>query len=170
MQDPDRYLLAVAAAFPDLGTSRKGAIEIAIAAIEGYVVGPNRKPGWGRGLGMLYDEYAMRPGRRAATIGNRERELRRKMKRAANDPVAARWLATMSMGVLLALWHVAPRGGNVGELIRELAARVGEQAFAENVLIKLWKLEGLRRIEAGCRAAKIIGADDYLPPDFLGKM
>jgi hypothetical protein len=78
LQDPDRYLLAVAAAFPDLGTSRKGAIEIAVAAIEGYVVGPNRKPGWGRGLGMLYDEYAMRPGGRAATIGNRERELRRK--------------------------------------------------------------------------------------------
>ena len=58
LQDPDRYLLAVAAIFPDLGTSRKGAIEIAVAAIEGYAVGPNCRPGWGRGLNLLYEEYA----------------------------------------------------------------------------------------------------------------
>ena len=53
LQDPDRYLLAVAAIFPDLGTSRRGAIEIAVAAIEGYVVGPNQRPGWGTRLELL---------------------------------------------------------------------------------------------------------------------
>ena len=64
LQDPDRYLLAVAAAFPDLGTSRRGAVEIAVAAIEGYAVGPNRRPGWGRGLNLLLRRvpHAVRAG------------------------------------------------------------------------------------------------------------
>jgi hypothetical protein len=155
LQDPDRYLLAVAAIFPDLGTSRKGAVEIAVAAIEGYAVGPNRRPGWGRGLNLLYEEYRMRPGR-AATIDNRQRELRRKMKRVAADPVAARWLAAMSQGLLLALWaHVPGDHKNVGDLITELAASVGDEAFATEILLEIWRNEGQRRIAVACRAIKM---------------
>jgi hypothetical protein len=163
LQDPDRYLLAVAAAFPDLGTSRRGAIEITVAAIEGYAVGPNRRPGWGRGLNLLYEEYRMRRGG-AATISNRSRELRRKMKRAAGDPVAARWLAAMSQGLLLALWAHAPGDDkNVGDLITELAASVGDEAFAREVLLVIWRNEGQRRIAIAIK--KSVSAD-YLPPDF----
>ena len=127
-----------------------------MAAIEGYVVGPNHRPGWGRGLNLLYDEYRMRPGPgRAATIPNRSRELRRKMKRAAADPVAARWLAAMSQGLLLALWvHVPGDRKNVGELITELAASVGDEAFATEVLLEIWRREGQRRIAVACQPRK----------------
>ena len=123
--------------FRDLGTSRKGAIEIAVAAIEGYVVGPNLKPGWGRGLGLLYDHYVMRPvPGRAASIGNRERELRRKLKRALEDPACGRWLGAMSQATLLALRVVVPARGTAGALIMELADAVGEQTFATDVLLR----------------------------------
>jgi hypothetical protein len=156
LQDPDRYLLAVAAAFPDLGTTRRGAVEIAVAAIEGYPVGPNLKPGWGRGLGLLYEEFTMRrePGM-AATIPNRARELRRKMKRAAKDPVAARWIAVMSQAAALALWAaVPPPGGKTaGELIIELARLVGEEAFATQTLIEIWRGVGIQRISAAAAAS-----------------
>jgi hypothetical protein len=150
-------VLAVAAAFPDLGTSRRGAIEIAVAAIEGYPVGPNLKPGWGRGLGLLYEEYAMRhkPGM-AATIPNRARELRRKLKRAAKDPVAARWMAVMSQATALALWAVAPPSRSkktAGELIIELARMIGEEAFATQTLIEIWRGVGLQRISAAAAAS-----------------
>jgi hypothetical protein len=152
LQDPDRFLLAIATAFPDLGTSRKGAIEITVAAIEGCVVGPNLKPGWGRGLNLLYDQYAMRPAPgRAASIGNRERELRRKLKRVLKDPAAARWLAAMSQATLLALRVVVPARGTAGELIMELADAVGDQTFATDVLLKLWRLRSLQQIESACR-------------------
>lgn len=150
------YLLAVAAIFPDLGTSRRGAVEIAIAAIEGYAIGPNRQPGWGRGLNLLYHEYAMRPDSRATSIDSRQRELRRKMKKAAGDPVAARWLAAMSQGLLLALWvHVPGDRRNVGEMITELAAKVGDEAFANDVLLGIWRNEGQRRIAVACRGKKV---------------
>ena len=151
LHDPDRYLMAVAAAFPDLGTSRRGAVEIAVAAIEGYPVGPNLKPGWGRGLGLLYEEYTMRrkPGM-AATIPNRARELRRKLKRAAIDPVATRWMAVMSQATALALWATVPplRGKTAGELIIELARGVNEEAFAAQTLIEIWRGVGIQRINA----------------------
>jgi hypothetical protein len=156
LQDPDRFLLAIAIAFPDLGTSRKGAIEITIAAIEGYAIGPNLKPGWGRGLNLLYDQYAMRPvPGRAASIGNRERELRRKLKRALKDPAAVRWLAAMSEATLLALRVVVPAHGTAGELIMELADTVGERTFAHDVLLELWRLQSLRQIERACRVLPV---------------
>ena len=95
-----------------------------------------------------------RPGG-AATISNRSRELRRKMKRAAADPVAARWLAAMSQGLLLALRVHAPADSrNVGELITELAASVGDEAFATDVMLEIWRNEGQRRIEIACQARK----------------
>ena len=156
LQDPDRFLLAIAAVFRDLGTSRKGAIEIAVAAIEGYVVGPNLKPGWGRGLGLLYDHYVMRPvPGRAASIGNRERELRRKLKRALEDPACGRWLAAMSQATLLALRVVVPARGTAGELIMELADAVGEQTFATDVLLELWHLQSMQQIERACRVLPV---------------
>jgi hypothetical protein len=153
LRDPDRYLLAIAAGFPDLGTSRRGAVELAVAAVEGYAIGPNRRPGWGRGLNLLYDEYAMRPAAgAAATIPNRSRELRRKMKRAAADPMAARWLTAMSEGLLLALGvHVPADRQNAGDLILELAAMVGDVPFATAVLLEIWRNEGQRRIALACQ-------------------
>jgi hypothetical protein len=151
LQDPDRFLLAIAAVFRDLGTSRKGAIEIAVAAIEGHVVGPNLKPGWGRGLGLLYDHYVMRPAPgRAASIDNRERELRRKLKRALKDPACVRWLGAMAQATLLALRVVVPARGTAGELIMELAAAAGERTFATDVLLELWRLQSMQQIERVC--------------------
>ena len=157
-QDRDRYLLAVAAAFPDLGTSRKGAVEIAVAAVEGWVIGRNRKPR-GRGLNMLADLYALRSPSRAASIDNRQRELRRKLKRCVTEPIAGRWLAAISQALLLALGHTVlrDRSKNIGELIVELAASVGEEAFAQTVLLELWRMHGQLRIVAACRVRKIGG-------------
>lgn len=165
LQDPDRYLLAVATVFRELGTSCSGAIEIAVAAIEGHVVGDNLKPGWGHGLNLLYAEFAMRPRRGAAsTIDSRARELRRKMKRAVKDPAAARWLAAMSEAVLLALWAHAPSqasGMTAGAAILELGAIVGKSEFAHEVLLALWRSESMRRLDIICG---VLPESHKLPP------
>jgi hypothetical protein len=104
--DPDRYVLALAHVFRELGASRRGSIEIAAACLEGDVIGPNRKPGWGRGLGMIVVEYEL-PGHVGGSkaIADRARHLRRKMKNTIKNEASLRWLAAMSGAWLIALWR-----------------------------------------------------------------
>jgi hypothetical protein len=133
--DPDRYVLAVATAFGSMGTSRRGALEIAVACVQGIPVEPNFKPGWGRGINLLDVKYEMR-GATAATISGRAERMRRKIKAALNDPEAARWLTAMSTAWLIAL-EGPPRAER---LVLELADKVGEREFATTVLLPLLML------------------------------
>jgi hypothetical protein len=133
--DPDRYLLAVATAFGGMGTSRRGALEIAVAAVQGLPVGPNLKPGWGRGINLLDAEYELRRPASAATIAGRAEGLRQKIKKALDDPDAVKWLAAMSTAWLIALeWPPHPAAQR---LMLDLAGAVGEGQFAAKVLIRL---------------------------------
>lgn len=126
--DPDRYLLALAYVFRELEASRRGAVEIAVACLEGSVIGLNRRPGWGRGLGMIEVEYELRGhvgGSKA--IADRARHLRRKMG-AIKSEASLRWLAAMSGAWLIAaLWRGPER------LIIDLAGAVGAQAGGAGV-------------------------------------
>jgi hypothetical protein len=120
LSDPDRYLMALAYVFREMGASRRGAIEIAVACTEGRVIGLNRRPGRGHGLTMLDLAYEV-PGHTANTdgIADRARWLRRKMEKAICDKASGPWLAAMS-----AAWSIALRRGPV-RLIFELAERAG---------------------------------------------
>jgi hypothetical protein len=131
--DPDRYLLALAAVFRELGASRRGSIEIAVACLEGVVVGRNAKPGWGRGIGVLEVRYELWRRRDDAGdgIADRARWLRRKMKDGDSDEASRRWLAAMSGAWLIAL-HAGPV-----RIIRDLAQAVGEVAYAERMLVPI---------------------------------
>jgi hypothetical protein len=130
--DPDRYPLALASVFREMGTSRRGAVEIAIACTEGRVIGLNQRPGRGHGLTMLDFAYEL-PGHtvNADGIADRARGLRRKMKAVIEDKDEAgrRWLATMSWA-----WWIALRRGPV-QFILELARSVGELDYAHDVLL-----------------------------------
>jgi hypothetical protein len=130
LTDPDRYVLALASVFREMGTSRRGAIEIAVAALEGFPSAINSKPGWGRGLGLLDVHYELRdqPDDPDA-IANRARWLRRKIKDGVNDEASRRWLAAMS-----GAWLIAPRRGPP-RIIIDLASSVGEAEYANAVLI-----------------------------------
>jgi hypothetical protein len=130
LNDPDRYPLALACVFRELGASRRGAVEIAVACTEGRVIGANQRPGRGHGLTMLDLAYEL-PGHtvNADGIADRARWLRRKMKSGIGDAANRRWLAAMSSAWLIALNRGPER------LIRDLAATGGESEYAEKVLV-----------------------------------
>ena len=136
LSDPDRYPLALAHVFREMGVSRRGSIEIAVACMEGMVVGPNRRQRWhrSRGLNMLDVAYEL-PGRggNAGNIADRARWLRRKMKAVIEDrdEASRRWLAAMSAAWWIALYH-GPE-----HLILELAEAAGELDYAREVLVPL---------------------------------
>lgn len=129
LADPDRYPLALAHTFREMGASRRGAIEIAVCCTEGWLVGPNQRPGWGRGLGMLDVTYKLPRTVSANGIADRSRWLRRKMKQAIKDESAARWLTVMSAAWWLAIYRGPAR------LILELAEGVGELDYAHDILL-----------------------------------
>jgi hypothetical protein len=130
LSDPDRYLLALAYVFREMGVSRRGSIEMAVACLEGVVTGRNPKPGWGRGMGMLVVNYQLRDRPHDLDgIANGARWLRRKMEAGVADAANHRWLAAMSGAWLIALHHGSAR------LIRDLAGMVREAEYAESVLV-----------------------------------
>jgi hypothetical protein len=141
LTDPDRYVLALASVFREMGTSRRGAIEIAVAALEGFPSAINPKPGWGRGLGLLDVHYELpdQPDDPDA-IANRARWLRRKIKDGVNDDASLRWLAAMSAAWLIALRRGPPR------IILNLATSIGEAEFAQAVLIPIATGGGAQRL------------------------
>jgi hypothetical protein len=144
--DPDRFVLAVATAFAAMGTSRRGALEIAVACVQGRPVGPNLKPGWGRGINLLDAKYQLRRPATAATIAGRAEGLRQKIKMVLHDPDAVRWLAAMSAAVQIAL-EVPPSVAPQAErLVLELTREVGELRFA---IYRLLPLLQKRRIIPG---------------------
>jgi hypothetical protein len=149
--DPDRFVLAVATALGEMGCSRRGALEIAVACVLGVPVGVNSKPGWGRGINLLDIEYEMRRG--AATISGRAERLRRKIKTALGDPAAQRWLAAMSTALLIAL--EAPPGAE--RLVLELAHEVGELRFAIHRLLPLLRERHIIRGKTSKSARRITG-------------
>jgi hypothetical protein len=141
LSDPDRYPLALAHVFREMGTSRRGAVEIAVACTEGVVVGPNR-PGRGHGRTMLELAYEL-PGHtvNADGIADRARWLRRKMRAVVRDKDEAslRWLATMS-----AAWWIALQRGPE-HIILKLAESVGEADYAQDVLLPVAGGKAVRR-------------------------
>jgi hypothetical protein len=148
LSDPDRYVLALASVFRELGASRRGAVEIAVACTEGRVVGLNRRPGRGHGLSMLELTYELPHTVNVNGITDRARELRRKMKAAIKDedPASKRWLAAIS-----GAWWIALQRGPV-RLLLELAESVGELDYAHDVLLPV-----AGGLEARCRPKKARG-------------
>jgi hypothetical protein len=140
LSDPDRYPLALAHVYREMGASRRGAIEIAVAGMEGRVVGPNQWPGYGRGLSMLEFDYEL-PGHtyNADGIADRARGLRRKMKAAAKDEASVRWLAAMS-----AAWWIALQRGPERAIL-EMAESVNEADYARDVLLPVASGQAVRR-------------------------
>ncbi len=143
LSDPDRYVLAAAHMFREMGASRRGAIEIAVACIEGVVVGPNTKLGWGRGIKMLDASYELRQRGDSYDIADRARWLRRKMKEAAKDEAAVRWLAAMS-----GAWHIALNHGSE-KIILDLAGLANEVEYARRVLVPFSRRRypGLKKLQ-----------------------
>ena len=141
LTDPDRYVLALAHVFRELGASRRGSIEIAVACTEGWVIGLNTKPGRGHGLTMLDLVYELPKTVNANGIADRARWLRRKMKAVIKDEDAAslRWLAAMS-----GAWWIALQRGPV-RLLLKLAESVGEIDYARDVLLRVAGGKEIRR-------------------------
>jgi hypothetical protein len=154
--DPDRYVLALAHVFREMGASRRGAIEIAVACMEGCVIGPNQWPGRGHGLTMLDLSYEL-PGHtfNANGIADRARWLRRKMKTVVKDEndASGRWLAVMS-----AAWWIALYRGPE-HLILQLAESVGELAYAHDVLLPVASGRAVQR-------RKKVPGGEFSPPNF----
>ncbi len=142
LSDPDRYPLALAHMYREMGVSRRGSIEIAVACTEGRVIGANQPSQRirSRGLGMLDIAYEL-PGHLANAngIADRARGLRRKMKNAIRDEASVRWLATMS-----AAWWIALYRGPA-HLILELAESAGEIDYARDVLLPVAGGRAVRR-------------------------
>jgi hypothetical protein len=137
LDDPDRYLMALALAYWALGASQRGACEIAVATVEGKPVVRNRKRGkGGHGLNLLEWEFSLRPGA-ARTIEGRARGLRRKIKQACEDDAAADWLQRMGEMHLLALrWRERRLAADqaAAEIMRQAEA-LGEASHARRLLL-----------------------------------
>jgi hypothetical protein len=149
-EDPDRRILALALVFREWGVTRKGAVQIAVALIEGRPVALNPKAHnrrrqlikalvsgnpatrGGRGLDLLDWKFELRarPGA-AATIEGRARTLSQKMRKAIEDQDAGRLLAALSLA-----WEAALDRGSADQIL-EFADRAGEREFALAVLIPL---------------------------------
>lgn len=142
LSDPDRYPLALAHMYREMGASRRGSIEIAVASTEGCVIGVNQQSRRirSRGLGMLDYTYEL-PGHtfNVDGIADRARGLRRKMKNAIRDEASLRWLAAMS-----AAWWVAIHRGPEHRIL-DLAGSVGEHDYATDVLVPVASGKEVRR-------------------------
>jgi hypothetical protein len=149
--DPDRHLMALAISYWALGASRRGGCEIAVATVEGWPIGRNRKRDkGGHGVNLLDLEYELkRPWCATASIAGRARGLRQKIKKALKDADAAAWLQEMSELFLLALHHGAVRDHAAGEVeIMRRATALGEAEFARERLLVMHALAG-RKKEGG---------------------
>jgi hypothetical protein len=148
LSDPDRYPLALAHVFREMGMSRRSSIEIAVACTEGRVIGPNLRPRRSHGLTMVEFAFEL-PGHtvNADGIADRARWLRRKMKAVIKDKDEAnlRWLATMSMAWWIAIYR-RPEHFNL-----ELAESVGELDYAHDVLLPVRWGKAVRRRAKKCR-------------------
>jgi hypothetical protein len=145
--DADRYVMALAVAFWALGASRRGCCEIAVAATEGWPIGPNpkKRDKGGHGLNLLDLVYDLKtPWFLTASIAGRAGGLRRKIKKALKDPEAAAWLQEMGELFLIALRHGAERGAGADEIMRR-ATTLGEADFARERLLPLHTLTLTRR-------------------------
>lgn len=147
-QDPDRYLMALAVAYWALGASKRGGCEIAVATVEGWPTGRNRKRDkGGHGLNLLDWQYDLKTKWCAtASIAGRAGGLRQKIKKALKDSAAAAWLQEMAELFLLALRQGASRDRTAVEVeIKRRAKQLGESDFARQRLLPLHTLT-VRRI------------------------
>ena len=83
---PDRIAIAFATVLRELGATKKGATEIAVAVMHGRPVALKQSQRHGRGLTMLDMDYELIRGHGATTsIPVGAKRLRRKIKRAIGD-------------------------------------------------------------------------------------
>ena len=103
--------MALTLAYWALGASKRGGCEIAVATVEGWPSGRNRKRDkGGHKLNLLDWDYDLKTKWcAAASIAGRARGLRQKIKKAIEDSVAAAWLQEMAELFLLALRQGAIR-------------------------------------------------------------
>jgi hypothetical protein len=135
--------MALAVAYWALGASKRGGCEIAVASVEGWPNGRNRKRDkGGHGLNLLDWEYDLKTKWCAtASIAGRARGLRQKIKKALKNSAAAAWLQEMGDLFLLALRQGAMRDRTAVEVeIKRRAKELGEIDFAREHLLPLHSL------------------------------
>ncbi len=141
VHDPERFAINRADAFIALGASEADAFDTVAAQMLGQAVacedvGPRRKRGRGLiGAGTLVT-YQRRAGSGStATFAGKASTLRRKAKAAERDPQAVAWRKAMGRAYVLAL--TGNDHDRCAAIIAELAAQVGEDAHARDVLLPL---------------------------------
>lgn len=142
VHDPERYAINRADAYLSLGASENDAFAAVAAQLLGQVVaredvGPRRKRGRGVvGAGTLvtYQRRAIGGGS-AASFAGKATSLRLKARTAERDPQAVAWRKAMGRAYVLAL--TGTDHDRCAAIIVELAAQVGEDDHARDVLLPL---------------------------------
>lgn len=142
VHDPERYAISRADAFRSLGVSENDAFMTVAAQLIGTAVaeqrvGPRRKRGRGSVPAGVLVSYQRRAGGggSAASFAGKASTLRRKAKAAERDAQAVAWRKAMGRAYVLAL--IGNDHDRCAVIIWELAAQVGEEAHASNVLLPL---------------------------------
>jgi hypothetical protein len=141
LQDPERFATALALAFQSLGTSETGSWE----AVSGLLLGtkvseeevaPRRIRGRGAipgGTRITYHRNGI-PGGTAANFKGKADTIRKKAKRAGDDPKAGAWLLQMQAAFAMALAASFNRERCAAQIM-ELADKVNRGILAESLLL-----------------------------------
>lgn len=141
MQDPDRFVIALAFAFRTIGGSENDAFLRASALafgseVSAAKVAPRRKRGRGTipgGVMVTYERAAEKGGASGSLVG-RATTLRQKAARAGGNPTEAIWLLHMQGAFAMAL-RAAPAMERCANRILELGQLVLEGKLDENDML-----------------------------------